>query len=361
MSKDAMMGVRDLQGIWPRRLRPSARPDKPAVALLAFAACFAWSPAMWAQTPELQLPIACTPGKDCFVQNYPDDDTAPGSTRDFACGHATYDGHDGTDIRVLSVEAAKSVEVLAAAAGKVRGMRDGEPDHLMRTPADKAALKGRECGNGVAIVHGGGWETQYCHLRKGSVRVREGQQVATGEALGEVGQSGETQFAHVHLTVRQNGKPVDPFTGKLLGVISTDCPTAGAMPLWTPAVAAELGKSQPVILEAGFTDRVPTSDGLEEGHSEVAAPTATSGSLMLYGRVMHLRKGDRVRVRIQFPTGPLLDQTTEPSARDRAMQIFTAARKRAGASWGNGRYAGTIEVLQGAEVVAKSEAVLEMK
>ncbi len=344
------------------RLRRSAWPDKSAVALLALLAGLDLPTTARAQTLELQLPIACAPGKDCFVQNFPDDDTAPGSTRDFACSAATYDGHDGTDIRMLSIDAAKGVSVLAAAAGTVRGARDGVPDHFMRTAADKAALKGRECGNGVAIVHAGGWETQYCHMRQGSLRVRQGQAVQASEPLGEVGLSGETQFAHVHLTVRHDGKPIDPFTGKRLSdeIAGAACQAAGGAPLWAPAVAGALGVPQTVVLETAFSDHTPTADALEQGHAGVAPPTAASETLLLFGRIMHLRTGDLVHIRIVIPEGPTLDQTSEPSVKDSATRILAGARKRSGPQWPAGRYMGSVEVLRAGAPIAKGEAVLEL-
>lgn len=344
------------------RLRRGAWPDKSSVVLLALLAGLASPTAARAQTLELQLPIACTPGKDCFVQNFPDDDAAPGAAHDFACTAATYDGHDGTDIRVLSIDAAKGVSVLAAAAGTVRGARDGVSDHFMRTAADKTALKGRECGNGVAIVHPGGWETQYCHMRQGSLRVRQGQTVQAGEPLGEVGLSGETQFAHVHLTVRHDGKPIDPFTGKRLSEATAGaaCQAVGGAPLWTPAVAAALGAPQTVVLETAFSDHTPTADALEQGHADIAPPTAASDNLLLFGRIMHLRTGDLVHIRIVFPEGPTLDQTSEPSVKDSATRILAGARKRAGPQWPAGRYTGVVEVLRAGAAVAKGEAMLEI-
>ena len=48
------------------------------------------------------------------------------------------------------------VPVLAAAPGVVRGTRDGETDRLVRSDIERAAVKDRECGNGVVIDHGGG-------------------------------------------------------------------------------------------------------------------------------------------------------------------------------------------------------------
>ena len=111
---------------------------------------------------ELGLPIACEIGRNCWVQNYVDHDPSP-AVKDYACGGQTYDGHDGTDIRVLNT--GSKADVIASAAGTVKGMRAGVADNLMRTEADRAAVGNRECGNGVVIDHEGGWQTQYCHMR----------------------------------------------------------------------------------------------------------------------------------------------------------------------------------------------------
>ncbi|MEZ5722897.1 MAG: M23 family metallopeptidase [Paracoccaceae bacterium] len=100
--------------------------------------------------------------------------------------------------------------MLAAAPGEVRALRDGMPDlGLAGTPPD--LLDGQECGNGVLIDHGNGWETQYCHLRAGSVAVAEGDRVERGDRIGLVGYSGHTEFPHVHLGVRHDGAVIDPF------------------------------------------------------------------------------------------------------------------------------------------------------
>jgi len=64
------------------------------------------------------------------------------------------------------------------------------------------------CGLGVAIVHGNGYETEYCHL--GSVMVEQGATVGTGSVIGRVGNTGRTTGAHLHFTVRVDGQAVDP-------------------------------------------------------------------------------------------------------------------------------------------------------
>src|SRR5215510_1811152 len=80
-------------------------------------------------------------------------------------------------------------------------------------------IEGRECGNGVIIDHGDGFETQYCHMAQNSIRVKPGERVKAGQPLGRVGISGKADFPHLHFTVRRRGAVVDPFG---------DSPSAGA-------------------------------------------------------------------------------------------------------------------------------------
>jgi murein DD-endopeptidase MepM/ murein hydrolase activator NlpD len=110
--------------------------------------------------------------------------TMPGKVRDYRCGGRSYDGHDGTDIRIRNQEIQRQgIEVLAAAPGRVIGTRNDMEDISVKT-VSKAAIAGKECGNGVVIDHEGGWRTQYCHMAKGSVRVKVGDQMTTGQPIG---------------------------------------------------------------------------------------------------------------------------------------------------------------------------------
>src|SRR3954454_24863756 len=146
-----------------------------AALACAIAALFLPAPA---GALELGLPAQCALGKDCFVQQFADDDTRPGEVADPFCGKATYDGHDGTDLRILSMtDVARGVPVLAVADGTVLRGRDGVPDRLVTTDADRAAVADKECGNGMIVDLGGGYEAQYCHMRQGSLTVKPGNAV----------------------------------------------------------------------------------------------------------------------------------------------------------------------------------------
>ena len=105
----------------------------------------------------------------------------------------------------------------AAADGVVKATRDGMADVSIRETG-REAVSGREAGNGVLIDHGGGWETQYSHLLFGSVSVEPGDRVVAGTPLGMIGLSGQTEFPHLHFTLRRRGMAIDPYTGSSRGV-----------------------------------------------------------------------------------------------------------------------------------------------
>lgn len=304
------------------------------------------------------MPIDCEPQRTCFVQQYVDIDPTPGA-RDFRCGTATYDGHKGTDFRVLSTTAAEQgVRVLAAADGIVRGVRDGMADQLVRDRTN-GDVDGRECGNGVLIEHGDGWETQYCHMRRGSIAVAKGDTVRRGQPLGDVGYSGLAQFAHLHLSVRHRGKVIDPFTGLTPGEACM-AGADGASGLWDETAGRGFAYADGLILGLGFTGAPPDVDRLEIDH-RLAAPTPTSPALVLYARSANLKAGDRLRLTLAGPGGLKVDTPGEPMARTKATFTAFLGKKLRAARWPAGRYEGLAEVVREGTVVSsqKAELVLE--
>ena len=153
-------------------------------------------PAVVSAVPiELGLPVGCTIGRECLVQKLFDHDPTP-SRLDYRCGVLTTDGHDGIDFRLRTMaDLAARISVVAAADGTVLRVRDGEPDVSVKV---RKELNGRDAGNGVVIDHGGGWETQYSHLRMGSVRVKPGEKIRAGDQIGLIGMSGNAEFPHLH-------------------------------------------------------------------------------------------------------------------------------------------------------------------
>jgi murein DD-endopeptidase MepM/ murein hydrolase activator NlpD len=307
--------------------------------------------------PSLSLPVACEVGKTCFVQNFVDIDPGP-EARDFACGAATYDGHKGTDIRLFSTREAKSgVDVIAAANGIVKGTRDGMTDvFASRIGAD--ALKGRECGNGVVVDHGGGWETQYCHMLQGSVAVKSGDKVARGQKLGLVGYSGFANFAHVHFEVRKAGAIIEPFANVSAGG-SCLKDTATVSGLWDKATAEKLRYHRGEIITATFAASVPDLDRLEID-ANLPAPTRSSPQLVFFARLINLVQGDRIRFSVSGPGGFAVDTTSDPLDRNKATYVGYAGKKLTASAWPAGKYSGLVEVMRDGAVLAQRAGSVQL-
>ena len=287
---------------------------------------------------ELGLPIACEPGRTCWIPRYVDDDPGPGF-RDYMCGPLGEDGHSGTDFAIPSLAAMRAgVPVLAAAAGEVRNVRDGMDDVSVET-IGKAAIEGRNCGNGVVIVHDGGWETQYCHLRKGSVQVAPGERVSAGQALGLVGMSGEASFPHVHLSVRKDGQQVDPFLGE--GAASSCGP--GSDPLWSDAVAGSLAYLPVMLTQAGFAGEAAQWERAQNGVYGTVLP-ADAPALVLWLEAFGIETGDRVSWRITAPDGSVLFEDSKIEAKAQARSFRFAGKKRPAAGWQPGTYRGEVAI-----------------
>ena len=63
----------------------------------------------------------------------------------------------------------------------------------------------------VYIKHAGGYETRYMHLATGSILVSKGAQVAAGQQIAKVGNTGITSSAaHLHFEVLKDGTKIDP-------------------------------------------------------------------------------------------------------------------------------------------------------
>lgn len=306
------------------------------------------------EPPLFVKPVGCAIGATCFIQQYADWDEGPGA-RDYRCGGAVYDGHDGTDFRLpdKSVEAA-GVAVLAAAAGTVLRVRDGEADFAAGTFDPQDVPPDRECGNGLVIDHGGGWETQYCHLRRGSVRVAAGDVVEAGAPLGLVGQSGQAAFSHLHLTVRREGQAVDPFAFD-----ASSC-GAGGRSLWTAEAAAEMGYVTPQIINAGFAGGPVSMDAVEGG--EIPDPTAASAALVFQARAINLEAGDVQVLTLQGPDGAVLAESTLPALdRNKAQYHAFVGKKLTAASWPAGDYTGRYAVMRGGKTASERTMVISLR
>ena len=297
---------------------------------------------------QLGLPLDCTPGVDCWVVNNVDLDSSDGA-RDFMCRRHTYDDHKGTDFAVRDLQAmGKGVPVRASAAGTVAGVRDGMPD-ISVALVGREALGGRECGNGMVIRHSGGWETQYCHLRQGSVLVSPGDVVESGAQLGLVGQSGWAEFPHVHISVRHDGQIVDPFSNASPKVGGAPCVTPGAggvegHGLWREGVFGGDFYERTSIYHVGFSGVVPNVEAIRAGLFDGIKITPTAPVLAFWADVFWVEKGDHISLRLIKPDGTVLIEHFIKPEKNQARHWVFAGKKRKTARWPAGSYIGEITV-----------------
>jgi hypothetical protein len=304
------------------------------------------------QAIELAKPVNCVLGSDCFVQQYHDHDPGPGA-RDFRCGSRSYDGHDGFDIRVPdSAVLTRGVAIIASAPGIVRNVRDGEEERSPGSVGDPPP-QGRECGNGVVIAHTGGWETQYCHMRRGSVAVRPGQSVGRGGHLGLVGLSGDTEFPHLHFSVREGGKKVDPFAYQ---AASDSC--GGGASLWSKKAERELRYKPVEILNAGFASKALSMGEVEDGG--VARVRTRNDPIVFYARAIGVEAGDILRLTVLTPDGRPLVRDDTLIDRPMAQYLAFAGRRSPASGWSQGRYVGKCEVLRHGRVASVAERTLSL-
>jgi murein DD-endopeptidase MepM/ murein hydrolase activator NlpD len=111
-------------------------------------------------------------------------------TSGFGARADPFDGHRANH-QGIDLAAPEGTPILSAAAGVVRsaGPRGGY-------------------GETIEVEHSPGVTTLYAHA--GATLVQPGQQVAAGQALGLVGQTGRATGPHLHFEVRVKNHPVDP-------------------------------------------------------------------------------------------------------------------------------------------------------
>lgn len=91
------------------------------------------------------------------------------------------------------------LDFIGSSGSAIRATAPGEVSYI----GWKAAY-----GKTVEIDHGMGFRTRYAHLSK--IAVRRGQEIKTGDIVGEMGSTGRSTSAHLHYEVLFNDEPRDP-------------------------------------------------------------------------------------------------------------------------------------------------------
>jgi murein DD-endopeptidase MepM/ murein hydrolase activator NlpD len=320
-----------------------------------------------APPPQMIVPVECEIGWNCWIVNYVDHERSDG-VKDYACGNQTTNGHKGTDFMIRNYRDMQGgVIVRAVVDGTVVGSRDQMKDiDFRKIPKERIAKK--ECGNGVRIDHGEGWFTQYCHMRKNSVRVKKGDAVKQGDILGFVGSSGKAAVPHLHFRVdyvapnsgKRRGAVVDPF----VGVARKNACEAGENALWPRNIVESMPYRQIDIFDMGFSSAKPKDDGLVQGLYDDETLSIRSPRLFLWGRFLHVKKGDRLTYIIKGPDGGEVLNYTNTIEKDEIYRTLHAGVRRPALNWEEGTYYGYIKLVRADDKggrIYESEATISLR
>lgn len=305
--------------------------------LLALLILIIMPPMAFAQEPQFILPIQCKLDKDCWFVNYVDVNPKDNEVHDFRCGSQSYDGHKGTDIALRSrAEMRHGVKVIAAKAGTVSRLRDGESNTIKsQSEFDQLRKEQKECGNGIFIDHGSAVQTIYCHMKQGSITVKPGDKVEAGDILGEVGQSGIAEFPHLHFGIIWEAGIVDPFTGNL----NTEGCGLNKGTLW----ADKNLKYDPIsIYDGGFRGGAPDFKKIEEGEQNPDILRKDGDALVFWAAFYGVRADDLVTITIKDPQGNIFKEQQITQDKRRARQYYYTGRKLLGRTLPEGTYTGVV-------------------
>jgi hypothetical protein len=157
-------------------------------------------------------------------------------------------------------------------------------------------------------------------------------------------------FAHVHISVRHDGKIVDPF---LPDAADGKCDSNARGPgLWQPAAAAAFPYKNGEMIGAGFAGAPPNFEALEINDRDIVPLAASSPAIILFGRFINLMKGDLVHFVASGPGSEIFDESAAPLERDKATYVAFAGKRRLGDTWPAGHYSGRVELIRDRGVIA---------
>jgi hypothetical protein len=175
--------------------------------------------------------------------------------------------------------------------------------------------------------------------------------VAAGTVLGHIGLSGQTQFPHLHLSVRENGNVIDPFDPD--GLISCGAPSGDT--LWSDDITMPPGG----VISSGFAPAVPEYEDIKAGTAG-AEVIAADEPLVIWGYLFGGRAGDTLHLRIHGPEGHVMDEST--ALEKTQSQLFRAVGRRApGAGWKSGTYTGEIQMIRDGVVLDASQTLVYVR
>lgn len=245
----------------------------------------------------LKLPVSCQLEESCWLVNYPDVQKEEGY-QDYKGGKNTYEGNKGTYFAVKTfIDIKNGTPAHAADDGKVIFVRNNIEDNYPL--GDKDTEKEPPfCGNAVVIEHNHGWKTAYCHLKKGSISVKQGDFTTAGAQIGQIGLSGQTEFPHLYFTVLKGENYFDPFSGlQLNGKENKN----KYKPLWGINARDNLKYRDVILTNIGVSAEDPSLYSVKQGSYKNIELLYDEPEIFIWVYGFHFKKKDIIKLTLYNP------------------------------------------------------------
>jgi hypothetical protein len=140
-------------------------------------------------------------------------------------------------------------EIHAVADGPVVGVLDGLPEQIPGKSPSGLPLE-QYAGNNIVQDLGDGNFALYAHLKTGSVKVKAGDRLSSGQVIALLGNTGNTDGPHLHLHVMSTP---DPLRSNGLPFVLSSFKLDGRITSMDTEVAIEAG--EPAPMQPGFNPR----------------------------------------------------------------------------------------------------------
>lgn len=235
---------------------------------------------------KFSIPIECKFGEDCFLLN---------QVEKVECAQLPFSTKDGV-IFIAKHDALvrDGIKILASQDGRVKAVRSNVDDQ------DKSTVGIAPCGNGLIITHANGYETQYCYLRKDSIKLKKGDKVKEGQELGLMGMSGNINYPALLFTLKQKNKHIDPFTNNHA---SKDCGYNSDKSLWNSEAIKAMIHSGTIITNYGFTTEEPEIAKARNGDYNIMTIAGNTNIIGYFIDLIGVYEGDLIFIEMLSPDG----------------------------------------------------------